>query len=518
MSAGATARKRVVLIGIDAAEDRVVQSLISRGRLPALAGLLRSGTSGRLDSPSHLYSGAVWPTFYTGQRPAWHGIYHNKLWQPSRMCCIVPDERTFPARPFWEDFGRRGLRSCVVDVPLVLRTPDRFDGVYLGAWATHDPGVMGTCPPRLWRELRDRFGQRAMPAENFGPQTVASLSQLTGELVRATEQIGRIGLDLLTREDWDFSCVVFGAAHRAGHYLWDHGEATDAPRDEAQRAALEGALERVYEAVDVSLGELLATCGDDVLVIAFSLHGMKANSGWTEIVSDMLDARRAALSQAPARKGLLYSMRHSLVTRLRPVLRLVPPSLSAQLIPLWTSRMFDWEHTPFFPLPMDMTAFLRVNLRGRERDGIVEPGAAYEAVCAQLEQFFGSLRDDATDRPIVSEIVRAFEQTPADAPFRAGQPDLIVRWDDIRTRDVDRLRSTTLPRFSCAVPDRLRSGRSGNHDPVGWFVARGPGIAAGAAVAMHDILDLAPTVRHHLGLEPDPALHGRRLPLEATAR
>ena len=94
MNGAVQQRKRVVLLGIDAAEHTLVQSMISRGKLPALGELLRQGVYGPLDSPAHLYSGAVWPTFYSGQRPAWHGIYHNKLWQPARMCCIVPDAGT----------------------------------------------------------------------------------------------------------------------------------------------------------------------------------------------------------------------------------------------------------------------------------------------------------------------------------------------------------------------------------------------------------------------------------------
>ena len=95
MSGTTQQRKRVVLLGIDAAEHTLVQSMIERGKLPALRELLRQGVSGQLDSPADLYSGAVWPTFYSGQRPAWHGIYHNKLWQPERMCCIVPDAGTY---------------------------------------------------------------------------------------------------------------------------------------------------------------------------------------------------------------------------------------------------------------------------------------------------------------------------------------------------------------------------------------------------------------------------------------
>jgi predicted AlkP superfamily phosphohydrolase/phosphomutase len=513
MNSTAQQRKRVLLLGIDAAEHTLVQSMIARGKLPALGELLRQGVSGTLDSPADLYSGAVWPTFYSGQRPAWHGIYHNKLWQPARMCCIVPDEGTFATRPFWEAFRSYGIRNCVVDVPLVLGGPQTFDGVYLNGWATHDTAVTHSWPAPLARQLRREFGASAMPAENFGAQTGRSLEHLYGELLRATEQLQKVGLSLLRREQWDFACVVFGAAHRAGHYLWDYGEARDIESVNVERRQrLVSAVEQVYAAIDHALSELLAECGD-ALVIVFSLHGMGPNTGWSELVPDILDARRAALSQQAVRKGSLYRIRRSLVTRLRPILQHVPAAVAARLVPLWSSRMFDWPQTRFFPLPMDLTGFLRVNLRGRERDGIVSEGREYDALCAELETFFRSLRDAATESPIVADIRRIYEDMPRAATHRDGQPDLIVRWREIRTREVRRLTSSQLPAFECAVPRHLPSGRSGNHLPLGWFIARGPGIAAGKTLAMHDILDLAPTVREHLGLEADPALHGRALPL-----
>jgi predicted AlkP superfamily phosphohydrolase/phosphomutase len=504
---------RIVLLGIDAAESSLVQSMIARGKLPTLAALHRQGCSGRLTSPADLYSGAVWPTFYSGQRPAWHGIYHNKLWRPDRMCCIVPDERTFSARPFWEAFGARGIRCTVVDVPLVLGGPRNIAGNYLGGWGTHDSEALRSWPIPLARQLRREFGGPAMPREAFGLQTVNSLERLCGELRRATEQVGRIGVSLIRRGDWQFFCLAFGAAHRAGHYLWDAGEARDLREADAQRQQrLASALEDVYATIDHALGALLEHCGG-ALVVVFALHGMGPNTGWSEFVPAMLDARRAALSQKPARKGALYRARHALVTRLRPVLQHIPPSLAAKMVPLWSARMCDWPNTRYFPLPMDLTGLLRINLRGREREGIVAPDAEYAALCAELESFFRSLGDDETGAPVVADVIRAYADSPPGATHRDGQPDLVLKWRETRTRDVRQLGSSGLPTFKCEVPRYLPSGRSGNHRPLGWFVASGAGLTAGRRLETCDIVDLAPTARQGLGLEPDPQLHGRPLPL-----
>ena len=324
---------RLVMLGIDAAEHTVIDALIARGRMPNLARLRRAGRYGLLRSPSDLYSGAVWPTFYSGRRVPWHGIYHNKLWQPARMCCTVPDEQTYHTRPFWESLAP-AMRTCIVDVPLVLGQARAAKGVYLNGWATHDSAALQSSPSNLHRELERAFGPRVLPRDNFGRQDLQSLEQLLGELLRATEQLQRIALALLRRETWDFACIVFGAAHRAGHYLWDLTQARDASAaTEEQRARLAAAVERVYEAVDAALEELLAYIGTDIPVIVFSLHGMGPNDGWNEIVPEILDAWRASRSQQVVRRGALYNARKALVGAARPLLRHIRPGLPPNWCP-----------------------------------------------------------------------------------------------------------------------------------------------------------------------------------------
>jgi predicted AlkP superfamily phosphohydrolase/phosphomutase len=511
-------KQRVLMLGFDAAEQSLIRSLVARGKLPVLARLMQQGCTGLLDSPAEHYPGAVWPSFFTGRKLPWHGIYHGKQWDPARMCCVVPDHLAPGARPFWESLNGSGQRSCIMDIPLLLGEARPIDGVFLSGWATHDPMVAQSAPAKLWGEVRRELGVTQMPRENFGPQDTASVLQLSGDLLRATDQFQRVAASLLQREAWDFSCVVAGTAHRAGHYLWDRSELQDPERlDDAQRAALDVAVERVYESVDHAFGQLLEGVGSDTVVIVFALHGMGPNPGWSDFVPAILDARRAALSQQPAKKGLLYSLRQRYATNLlRPIVRGMPEAIKAKLLPLWSAGMFDWKSTPFFPIPMDLSGYVRVNLKGRERDGIVEPGAGYDQVCTELETFFSGLRDSATSTPIVENTLRAYAATPADAPHREGLPDLIVRWGDLHTRDVAALECSALPSFNYRLPQRLPSGRCGNHKRYGWFVAAGPGIPAGTQLPVQDILDLAPTVLHYLGRDAPPSLQGKRLPFETA--
>ena len=63
----------------------------------------------RLEPPG-LFKGrgwrAVWPTFYTGKRLAWHGVYHDEQWRHEKMRFEAMHGRWFSPTPFWELLDR----------------------------------------------------------------------------------------------------------------------------------------------------------------------------------------------------------------------------------------------------------------------------------------------------------------------------------------------------------------------------------------------------------------------------
>src|ERR1700693_2461564 len=80
--AGATERAsgvrdgpRVLLIGLDGADMRIVDRLIREGKLPTFARLKREGAWGPLRSVEPLLSPLVWTSIATGRRPQDHGVF-----------------------------------------------------------------------------------------------------------------------------------------------------------------------------------------------------------------------------------------------------------------------------------------------------------------------------------------------------------------------------------------------------------------------------------------------------------
>lgn len=491
--------RRILMLGLDAANYDIVRRLMDEGRLPNLARLLCRGVTGCLASPAGLYAGGVWPTFYTGQPVATHGVFHNKQWRPETMRVEVPTGDWTSARPFWESWAAN-LDVVIVDLPMVLGKPGPLRGAYLGGWGTHDVVSSGSWPRGLWRDIERRFRAPMMPREHFGRQNDDSLSELAVALKRATGQMRDIAIELLDSHPWRLACIVFGATHRAGHYLWHR------PRH----------LQMIYECVDAAIGEVIDHAPIGSLVIAFAAHGMGPNPGWSDLLPEILARMDQHRSGKAPKRGWLFRLRQDLPYHwVRPVLKALPSRVTDRLVEVWSRRMYDWAGTRYFPVPMDDAGYLRINLRGREREGIVDPGDEYDEVCNEVEALVASLCDEASGVPIAGKAIRAYRDAGSSALSSRLVPDLIFPWKGPPATETKRLASTMLPGFGFDVPRLLPSGRSGNHTDVGWFIAAGPGVSAGIETKTHDVVDLLPTILRCLGREPDPQLPGQ--PIAAVA-
>lgn len=504
------------MLGLDAADCDVVLDLIDRRLLPNLSHLMNNGVFGRLSTPAAHYAGGVWPSFYTGQSVPWHGIFHNKLWRPEAMRVEVPTDAWLEARPFWESLGAAGIDVCVVDVPMVLGQPRPVNGTYIAGWGTHDLICKGSWPTGLWHELERQFGPPRMPREYFGQQSSSSLSRLTQQLLDTTDQLRDISIELLGNNPWQFACVVLGAVHRAGHYLWDLSQVEDREHKKQDITALRSAMTEIYKNADSAIGRIIDGLTENTLVVVFAVHGMGPNPGWSDLLPDILEKIETYRTGKSQKRGLLYSIKQRVPYHwVRPVLTRLPGAMTDRLVSIWSKRMFNWSKTQFFPMPMDDAGYLRVNLRGRESGGIVNPGAEYDEVCLQIETLIAGLREEETGAPIAGNIVMAYQEADPAASCRNVIPDLIVPWHGPTATESTRLVNDELPGFVYEVPHPLPSGRPGNHTDKAWFIAHGPGVPSASLDEEHSILDLLPTVLQHLGVIPGKGLQGRAIRLDA---
>lgn len=501
----------VIALSFDAVELSLVERLLDEGRMPNLAALRERGAMARVSSRPAGFLSMVWPTFFTGQTLGAHGWYFNKLWSSRDQSLRYVDPTWLPIRPFWDDLGEE-FRCALLDIPFAHGPPKAFNGVFLNGWQAHDDFGQQAHPPDLFRSLSRNHGKPALTPEIFGPQNVRTLERQRKEGLASLDQFSEIVGELLEKERWDLLVAVFGGAHRAMHYLWslDEADLSGASPDEIRR--LKGAREEIYEAVDRVLGRVLQSVPTEARVLVFALHGMGRNHGWAEYFPAMVSHLHARGGEARAPKqGWIYRLKKALPWDwVRQVTMRLPSSVNHRLVPLWSRRMYDWSSTRFFALPVDLNGYLRVNLKGRDREGIVEPGREFDELLDRLSEEFMSFRDLRDGAPVVRAVERVDDLVGPDAPRRSDLPDLVVQWTDTYADGSPGIRS-------CygelrLDPDRpLPSGRSGNHTRNGWCVVSGPGLKRDALPDEIDSADLPPTLLDWMGAPIPERMEGAPL-------
>jgi predicted AlkP superfamily phosphohydrolase/phosphomutase len=503
----------LLMIGIDAAEISLVRKWMHDGSLPNLRALRDRGAFGRLQSTARWLVGSPWPSFYTGTTPADHGMYHYLVWRPDRMTHERPAPDWMPLQPFWRRIASDGRKVVAIDIPLAY-SPEPFPGVEISGWATHEIlEPPASHPPELMDRVFRQFGKPPFDNEEAHLIPATRLVEVRDQCVRTTQLVADLGVTLMKEQPWDLFMIGFAATHRGGHQLWDRTSMRGTASVE-QRRVIDNALKDVYVACDAAVGKLIEAAGPDVTVMVFSLHGMGPNASRSDVLREML-ARTLADDVDPART----TVRRRPVDRLRKLLPIqfrswvkarLPIALQDRLTLFWRTGGIDWHRTRAFAAFCDLDGYVRINLRGREAAGIVEPGDEYVRLCDRICAGLKTFVDEDTGVPVVEDIARIDQLYPT-GRMRTHLPDLMIRWSPHPAAAHRRIVSPQLGSIDWPTPGFHPQGRSGNHWPDGFLLAGGPRVRGGVRLENAHILDLVPTVYELLDLQAPPGLQGRSL-------
>ncbi|HUW03551.1 MAG TPA: hypothetical protein VMW08_14430 [Acidimicrobiales bacterium] len=159
----------------------------------------------------------------------------------------------------------------------------------------------------------------------------------------------------------------------------------------------------------------------------------------------------------------------------------------------------------YFALPTFTDIHLRINLKGREANGLVDP-ADYEAVCDEAIAEMQRIIDPRTG----ASPIRSVHRVRADDPMAEPGPDAdIMMVIDCPTD------SLWHPAVGMLGPIPFQ--RTGAHSPHGWLAARGPSFEPEHLTERRPAADIARTMIDILGVEPPPGAEGVSLPRRANA-
>jgi predicted AlkP superfamily phosphohydrolase/phosphomutase len=531
--------KKVIAVGLDAAEPRVIERWMAEGKLPNMQRIKDLGIYTRLDNFEESSVETSWTTFATGSPPEKTGYYGPLVYGAENYRMVAKAAYDYEEYPPFYALGD-DYRVIAFDMPQV-RLNRKINGLQVAAWGAHSPQVeQGSLPEHLFEEILKNYGDHPGLHRDYAcignfKKTMEVQEWLQEGIKRRT----RICLDLIKNEQWDLLMTVFGESHAAMHTCW-HLSQEDHPLYEQFQKKLNGRdpMLESFQLMDKAIGEMRTAAPADTQFIVYSLHGM--GPAFMDLSTLVFLPEYLYRYNFPGKQALGDSRttsekdkevieydfgfweRHIWNTKYEPSLfkwllkkylpnkayvpiaekidpirndDLVSPFAMTRLGEAvgwnpahWYYRM--WPRMKAFAIPTFGEGFVRLNVKGRDPQGIIEPDA-FEQACDEITEMLMKITDAEDGENMVKNVVRTRDQANhqnANGHFA----DLIILMKDKR------------PPSQVVHPDLGSIGplpryRSGTHRNLGIFLGCGSDIEANISIEGAHVLGVAPTILRLLG-------------------
>jgi predicted AlkP superfamily phosphohydrolase/phosphomutase len=490
----------LALLHVDAVNVSLLERLTDEGRMPVFDELRRRGRWHALETPATHFPASTYFSLHSGYPPGDHGHHFSFQWSASEQ--RLRYRRHFGApTTVCDRLTAVGKRTLLID-PYELAPPAQLDGRALSGWQfANSLSLERWAVPRSWqRPFERRLGRGPAMQEVFGRRNAGSLFSMRQTLLSASDRAAELTVDVLRRERFDFVYVSLLAAHQAGHIFWD---VSQLEVNDAQRAKLEGTLPLIYEQTDQALGRIVGALPSDADVIVVSPLGMGPNTSRVDFLAEMLELVLAssaadgsgALAEAGDR---IWRLRAAVPTPVRSaVARAMGPNLAREVTARLSTSGIDWSNIRAFMLPSDENGLIRLNLSGRERDGIVDPGEA-DSLLRQIAEGLLTFHD-LDGGPSIKAVDRAAEIFPGRRSDLL--PDLVVRWAQTPSTGIKGVRSERYGEIRRRPAGG--TGRNGSHTAEAFaLVVPGPSQERTPGRPAR-VTDIGPTICAVLGANGD---------------
>ncbi|MFI5323066.1 MAG: alkaline phosphatase family protein [Thermodesulfobacteriota bacterium] len=497
-----------IILGIDAGDPGFIREWSAHGYLPSISSIIKDGIWGKTSGPELVTEHGVWISLLSGISRSRHGYHYFRQLKPGTYDLESVTGLDIDAPPFWSHLIGTGKKSLIVDAA-DIRLYEGLTGIQVANWATHhnwDPYhfVTASEPPEIIDEIGKKFGSKLLTVENHN-STFEQDMAIYRKLLENVRIKGEMCRYLLKQDRFDISLLIFAESHAANHQFWKYHPGMRAPGD--RDCELTYAIRDVYAAIDNEIG-LILKLFDNPNVCIVSSVGMEddyPNAALSEVF-----CRQLGFQASP--EGGSYSVRPiDIARRLLPesvrmaLSRHMPRDKREQLVSDRFRTGTDWSRTTAFSIPVSYTSFIRVNLREREPQGIVEPGNEYHSLIDRIAGELNRLVDPVTVEPAVVSVSKTVEIFKCDP--HEFLPDIFVEWKPGRFMERVVHPETEL------IQKKPEFFRRSDHSSYGFFALSGPSVIARGEIDNDNIevLDIAPTFMSLLG-EPVPdIMHGHTL-------
>ncbi|WP_265594822.1 alkaline phosphatase family protein [Haloferula sp. BvORR071] len=300
--APAPTRKRLLLVGWDSADWKIIHPMLDRGELPALQSLIEGGISGNLATLEPQLSPMLWTSIASGKMAYHHGVAGFTEVDPNSSRVVPVSATTRKCKVLWEMLGERGLKNHVVGWFATQGERD-LNGCMVSNLHAHlkdvepdqDPADWPPPPPGTYwpPELAADLDELRVSPHEIDPEQILRLFvPLAHEVDQSKDQRLALLAERLAeaysvqaaatwllehRPDWDFMAVYFRAIDEISHIFMPYHPPRMESVPERDFAIYQNVVAMAYRAHDLMLQRLLDLAGPDTAVMLVSDHGFHSD-------------------------------------------------------------------------------------------------------------------------------------------------------------------------------------------------------------------------------------------------
>jgi len=287
--------KKLLLIGWDAADWKIINPLLDQGHMPALEQLINRGVIGNLATMRPILSPMLWNSIATGKRADKHGI----------LGFVEPDPNSGGLRPvtstsrkvkaLWNICTQSGLRSHVLGW-FAGHPAEPINGIAVSPmfpeataplnepWPLPEDCIHPTSLRETFADLRVHpgdIGQAEIlsfipPAAEIDQEKDTRLSSFA-KILAENCSIHNAATWILDNEEWDFMAVYYDGIDHVCHGFMNFHPPRQDGVPEKEFEIYKDVVSGIYKFHDMMLERLLQLAGPDTTVLLLSDHGFHSD-------------------------------------------------------------------------------------------------------------------------------------------------------------------------------------------------------------------------------------------------
>jgi predicted AlkP superfamily phosphohydrolase/phosphomutase/tetratricopeptide (TPR) repeat protein len=292
-------KNKLLLIGWDAADWKIIGSLMAKNQMPALKKLIDNGVHGNMSTMNPPYSPMLWSSVATGKTPDKHGVLGFIELHPEKQAIRPVTVNSRKSKALWNIFHNQGMKSNLVgwwpSFPAEAINgnvvSDKFQKILDYEKRGEPLGKGMVNPESLEEEIKEfRFFPEELTAAHILPfipngakidfkeKKNARLLNAFGKIFSQNTSVHAAATKLMRTTEWDFMAVYYDMIDHFCHSFMKFHPPKLEPVPEELFENYKHVIESAYRYQDMMLERMIDLADENTTIIVMSDHGYQSAS------------------------------------------------------------------------------------------------------------------------------------------------------------------------------------------------------------------------------------------------